>query len=67
MENLGKSIKVEAIYDWIKIIDYRIIKDKYGYKGWIEWNTERNPRHQKISSIHLDQNEGFKRYFRWKI
>ena len=67
MENYIASIKITAEYDWINIIDYKIERDRYGLTGWIEWDTKRNPRHQKISSIHLDKNDTFKRYFRWKI
>lgn len=65
MENSTQSIKVEAGYKWMRILDYNIKKDVYGLTGWIKWNTERNERIQIISSIHLDQNPTFKRLFKW--
>ena len=67
MENYNKLIKVTAAYDWIEIIDCKVEEDRYGLKGYIKWNTERNEAIKTVSSIHLDQNPAFKRYFRWKI
>ena len=48
-------------------IDCKVEEDRYGLKGYIKWNTERNEAIKTVSSIHLDQNPAFKRYFRWKI
>ena len=65
MDNSTQSIKVEAGYKWIHILDYKVESDVYGLKGWIKWNTDRNKNIQIVSSIHLDQNPTFKRLFRW--
>jgi hypothetical protein len=65
MDNLQQSIKVKPAYKWIQIIDYKIERDVYGLKGWVRFNTERDERINEISSIHLDQNQRFKKLFRW--
>ena len=67
MENSTQSIKVEAGYKWIRILDYKVERDVYGLKGWVKWNTDRNRNIQIVSSIHLDQNSTFIKLFKWAI
>ena len=65
MDNSKQSLKVEAGFEWIWILDYDVKRDNYGLTGWIKWNTDRNKNIQIVSSIHLDQNPTFKKLFRW--
>ena len=67
MDNSKQSLKVEAGFEWIRILDYDVKRDNYGLTGWIKWNTDRNKNIQIVSSIHLDQNPTFKKLFRWTI
>ena len=64
MENSMQLVKVEAAYKWIRILDYKVERDIYGLKGWVKWNTDRNRNIQIVSSIHLDQNQRFKKLFK---
>ena len=49
--------------DWIYIVAQEVTKTKYGYKGEVIWYTDRNPKIQRISSIHLEDNERFRTLF----
>ena len=49
--NSTPSIKVEAAYKWIRIIDYKVERDVYGLKGWVRFNTERDERVNEIRNI----------------
>ena len=61
---------VSGVFPPLKASDYlfeninrSIAGIKYGLKGEISWNTDRNEKIQIISSIHLDLSSRFKRLF----
>lgn len=55
---------IKPKYDWIHIVAQEVTKTKYGYKGEVVWYTDRNPKIQRLSSIHLDDNGRFKALFK---
>ena len=57
---------LETQQDWIKILDYNIERYRYGLKGFVRFNTERNKTIHTISSIHLDHNKRFNFLFTWE-
>lgn len=63
---MEKQYDIKAKYDWIKIIYKKVEKYKYGFRGEIAWNTERNPEINRISSIHLEQSKTIKYLFEMK-
>jgi hypothetical protein len=64
--NYKQSVKIIPSEDWVIIQDYKIEKYRYGLKGFIRFNTERDKTVHTIASIHLDHNKRFKFLFTWE-
>lgn len=54
---------IKPKYDWINILKQDMVQSKYGIKGEVAWNTDRNKTIQRISSIDLEKSYGFKKLF----
>ena len=63
MENYKQQMHLKPKHDWVKILHQDVEEYKYGYRGEIFYCTERNPNIQKISSVHLQLNNGFNYLF----